>query len=112
MNTQKDNFPLSIALSFEKLFDDYRSNINSDNDLLKERAHRVLKIADEYPILTDGIVNNEELSKMMPQVDIILEDPFSSMLGRNEIKIASFPFHQTFFKSSQRYRSPAFPAAR
>ena len=104
MKTGAGNFPLSIEVSFKKLFDDYRINLNSDNDLLKERARRVLKIADEYPILTKGITTDKELEGMMPQIDIILEDLFSSMLGRNEIKVASFPFHQSFFKSSQRYK--------
>ena len=104
MKTAAGNFPLSIQVSFKKLFDKYQSNLNSESDLLKERARRVLKIAKEYPILTDGIKTDAELSKMMPQVDIIMEDLFSSMLGKNEIKVASFPFHQSFFKSSQRFK--------
>ncbi len=96
MKIQKDSFPLSIEVSFKKLFDEYRLNLKSDNELLIDRAKHVLAIADEYPILTEGISTNKELNKMMPKIDIILEDLFSSILGKNEIKAASFPFNQIF----------------
>ena len=104
MKTEAGNFPLSVQVSFKKLFDNYQTYLNSENDLLKERASRVLKIAGKYPILTEGIKTDEELSEMMPQIDIIMEDLFSTMLEKNEIKVASFPFQQSFFKSSQRYK--------
>jgi len=103
MKTQKDNFPLSIELSFKKLFDEYRTNLDSSNILLKQRAKQVLAIADEFPVLSDGIKTEVEVKKMTPQIDLILEDLFSSILGKNEIKVASFPFHNQFFKTSKRY---------
>jgi len=103
MKTQKDNFPLSIELSFNKLFDKYRTNLDSSNVLLKERAKQVIAIAEEFPILSDGIKTDAEVKKMVPQIDLILEDLFSSILGENEIKVASFPFHNEFFKTSKRY---------
>ena len=103
MNTQEGKFPLRIEVSFKKLFDNYRRNLDSSNSLLKERAKQIISVADEHPILSNGITNDEDLKKMMPQIDLILEDLFSSILGKNEIKVASFPFHNHFFKSSKRY---------
>jgi len=104
MKREITNFPLSVQVSFEKLFNNYKSQLNSKNDLLKERANRVLKIAKKHPILTTGIKTEKELYDLMPQIDIVMEDLFSTMLGKNEIKVASFPFHQSFFKSTQRYK--------
>ncbi len=103
MKTQEDNFPLSIELSFKKLFDEYRNNLDSNNVLLKERAKQVIAVAEEYPILSEGIKTKAEVKKMAPQIDLILEDLFSSILGENEIKVASFPFQNEFFKTSKRY---------
>jgi len=103
MKTQEGKFPLSIQVSFKKLFDVYRSNLDSGNELLKERSKSVLAIADEYPVLTEGISNDADLEKMKPQIDLILEDLFSSVLRSNEIKVAAFPFHNYFFKSTQRF---------
>lgn len=103
MKTKEDIFPLSIELSFKKLFDEYRTNLDSSNILLKERAKQIIAIAEENPILSDGIKTEVELKKITPQIDLILEDLFSSILGKNEIKVASFPFHNEFFKTSKRY---------
>ncbi len=103
MKTQEGIFPLSIEVSFKKLFDEYRTNLDSTNILLKQRAKQVLAIAEEFPVLSEGIKTDTELKEMAPQIDLILEDLFSSILGKNEIKTASFPFQNHFFKTSQRY---------
>jgi len=104
MKVQKEDFPLSINLSFKKLLDVYRANLEGNNDLLKNRAEQVLAIAKENPSLETGIPNEKEMHNLLPQIDIVLEDLFSSILTKNEIKAASFPFQQNFFKSSQRYK--------
>jgi len=103
MIKQEEIFPLSVEVSFKKLFDIYRSNIDSSNPLLKERALQILDIEKKYPMLSEGISNQNLLEKLQPQIDLILEDLFSSLLEENEIKVASFPFQQKFFKSSKRY---------
>ena len=103
MKTLEDNYPLSVSVSFNKLFEEYEKNINSDNILLKERARQILEIAKAYPILTKGIDNDTDLEKFAPQIDLILEDLFSSIVSKNEIKAAAFPFHNHFFKTTPRY---------
>ena len=104
MKTKKGKFPLTIEVSFKKLFDVYRSNLDSENELLRERAKYILAIAEKHPILSNGISNEVQLSELMPQIDLILEDIFSTILTKNEIKVASCPFQHTHFKSSQRYK--------
>ncbi|MFT4697425.1 MAG: hypothetical protein ACI9SJ_000548 [Flavobacteriaceae bacterium] len=105
MNVEKEDFPLSISLSYKKLFDLYRIHLESDNVLLVTRAKQVLTVAKEYPILESGIPDLKEMEKLLPQIDFIMEDLFSSILGNNEIKAASFPFQDSFFKSTQRYKN-------
>ena len=103
MKTLEDNYPLSISVSFNKLFEEYKKNINSNNILLKERAKQILEIANAYPMLTEGIDNDADLERLAPQIDLILEDLFSSIVSKNEIKAAAFPFHNHFFKTTPRY---------
>ncbi len=45
MKATKENFPLSMMVSFKKLFALYRTNFDSENELLKERARQILAIA-------------------------------------------------------------------
>jgi hypothetical protein len=97
-------FPLKIEVSFKKLFDSYRSQMNSGNELMLERFEKILKVEEEYPILTKGISKEAELKKYMPQIDLILDDLFNPMLTKNEIKGVSFPFNESFFKTTQRYK--------
>lgn len=101
--TQRD-FPLDIEISFKKLFDSYRDKMDSGSKLLRARAEEVLKVADEFPILSEGFTSEKQLKKYQPQIDIILEDIFSSVLQANEIKVATIPFQEFTFKSSQRHK--------
>lgn len=104
MNSSKENFPLKVEIGFKKVFDQYRERLSSNNKLVKQRAEVILDIAEKYPELSDGISEKESLNKYLPQLDLILEDIFSSILENNEIKVASAPYSDTIFKSSERYK--------
>ncbi len=99
------DFPLDIWISFSKFFEQYRGFLESDNALLRDRAERVLKIAEEYPELDEGIQEEERMLELLPQIDLVLEDSFAQLLQQNEIKIATIPFHNTVFKSTSRYQN-------
>ncbi len=103
--TTNQDFPLDIEISFKKLFAMYRENMKTGSDLLKARAAEVLKIADEYPELTSGLKNITDLEKFQPQVDLVLEDLFANVLQKNEIKVATIPFQQSIFQSTERYKN-------
>ncbi|MBZ0326137.1 MAG: GAF domain-containing protein [Altibacter sp.] len=105
MITKKNDFPLSIRISFSKLFEKYEANLSSKNELVQQRAKRVLDIAKAYPKLSEGFLNEKEVLKNQSQIDLVLEDLFSSVLQENEIKVASIPYQYFIFKSSQRYRN-------
>ena len=105
MKVTQDTFPLSIKIGFKKLFDSYRSHLDSSNVFVKRRAEEILKIADEYPVLSEGISTQAEIETYQGQLDLILEDLFSSILENNEIKIATVPYQELIFKSSKRYQT-------
>ena len=102
MDVLTEYFPLDIKISFKKLIDIYRTNLNEENPLVVKRAKQVLKTVAEYPQLLDGITYQDSY-KYIPQIDHILEDLFSPMLQDNEIKIACLPFNNTAFKATRRY---------
>ncbi|MDH7443998.1 GAF domain-containing protein [Aquimarina sp. 2201CG14-23] len=105
MKVLEHDFPLDIRISFSLFFDQYREFLNSDNELLRERAKSILKIAKEYPELEDGITSEERVKELLPQIEYVLEDSFSQILQKNEIKIATIPFNNTVLKSTQRYKN-------
>ena len=101
----EEDFPMQIHVSFEKLIESYRSYLTDDSDtLLKERAERVIKIAEEYPALTEGLTDIDQVKALQPQIDLIFADLFSDILQQNEIKIACLPFNEFIIKSSRRYQ--------
>ncbi|GAA0733524.1 hypothetical protein GCM10009430_47760 [Aquimarina litoralis] len=105
MNVLEHDFPLDIRISFSLFFDQYREFLHSENKLLRDRAQSVLKIAQEYPELEEGITSEERVQELLPQIELVLEDSFSQILQKNEIKIATIPFHNTVLKSTERYKN-------
>ncbi len=103
--TTTSQFPLKIEVSFRKLFSSYRQNLDSMGGFQRKRAEEILKVAEEYPVLSDGFDNEEELGKHQEQVDLVLEDFFADILATNEIKIASIPYRFVIFKSSERFKN-------
>ena len=104
MITNTGDFPLTTYIGFSKLFDHYRPLVESGNSLQRDRAKAILKIEKEYPILSSGLSSIEEIKKYKEQIDLILEDVFSSPLSTNEIKAATTPFNELTFKASKRFK--------
>ena len=98
-------FPMQIEIGFKKLFDTYRAKLESKDAFVRNRAEAVLKVADEYPILTEGITSEKELETYREQIDFIMADLFSEVLQTNEIKMATIPFQELIFKSTERYKN-------
>lgn len=100
-----EDFPMEIHISFEKLLEDYKAHLSSEDELLQQRAKRFIEIAQAHPQLIEGIDTPEDLSKLQPQIDLLLADLFSEILTNNEIKIASLPFNEGIIKASKRYKN-------
>ncbi|WP_405206042.1 GAF domain-containing protein [Aquimarina sp. LLG6339-5] len=105
MKVLEHEFPLDIRISFSSFFDQYREFLKSDNKLLRDRAESILKIAEDYPELEEGIKTEERVQELLPQIEFVLEDSFAQILQKNEIKIATIPFNNTVVKSTERYKN-------
>lgn len=97
--------PLILKVSFNKLLNQYKDLILADNDFIAANARRVLKIAEDNPILTEGFSALEVFNTYEKEIEGILQDAFSPILTKNEIKTASVPFHDLIFNSSERFKS-------
>jgi hypothetical protein len=97
--------PLVIKVSFNQFLNQYENLIEADNDFIAANARRVLKIAEDHPILRDGFSDLAILKKHEKEIEGILQDAFSPVLTKNEIKTASVPFLDVIFNSSQRFKS-------
>lgn len=98
-----EDFPMQINISFEKLINNYKEHLKSGDQLLKDRALRVIDIAAQHPALIDGLSSPVQLEKYKPQIDDLLADLFSEILTHNEIKIAVLPFNESIIKATKRY---------
>ncbi|TJY37873.1 GAF domain-containing protein [Pontimicrobium aquaticum] len=97
--------PLELKVSFDKLLKHYEVLAESDDELILEKAKRILKIAETYPELRKGFSETSILKKRKKEISVILQDSFSPVLTKNEIKTASVPFHNLIFNSSDRFKN-------
>jgi hypothetical protein len=97
--------PFQLKVSFNKLLNHYEELSKSDDEFIAAKARRVLKTAEGYPELRDGITDPQKLITREKEIRVILQDSFSPILTNNEIKTASVPFHNLIFNSSERFKS-------
>ena len=79
--------------------------VRSEDEFISAKAKRVLKTAEAYPELRNGFSNINTLEERKKEISMILQDSFSPVLTKNEIKTASVPFHNLIFNSSERFKS-------
>ncbi|MFT5846128.1 MAG: hypothetical protein ACI902_000167 [Psychroserpens sp.] len=107
MNDINENIesPFTLKVSFDKILQHYEVLSRSDDKFIAAKARRVLKTAEGFPELRDGITNPQDLITRQKEISVILQDSFSPILTKNEIKTASVPFHNLIFNSSERFKS-------
>jgi GAF domain-containing protein len=97
--------PFILKVSFAKLLKYYEDLSKSSDEFVAAKAKRILKHQESYPILKDGFSNTSLLDKYRKEIKFILQDSFSEVLTKNEIKTASVPFHNLIFNSSERFKN-------
>ncbi len=97
--------PLVLKVSFNKYLNQFENLVQADNDFIAANARRVLEIADKNPILREGFSELSLIKTHEKAIEGILQDAFSPILTKNEIKTASVPFHNVIFNSSERFKS-------
>lgn len=97
--------PLKLQVSFNKLLQHYENLAKSSDEFIAAKAKRILKTADAFPELRSGFSDISILNERKKEIGIILQDSFSPVLTKNEIKTASVPFHNLIFNSSERFKN-------
>jgi hypothetical protein len=104
INNQTE-MPMLLKISFNKLIEQYEEMAKSEDKFLVAKAKRVLDAQRPYPELRDGFIDYKLLDTYKEQIAVILEDSFSNVLTKNEIKAASVPFENVIFNSSERFKN-------
>ena len=97
--------PFVLKVSFNKFLKHYEDLSKNNDEFIATKAKRILKYQEPFPILRDGFSKTSLLDKYKNQIKFILQDSFSEMLTKNEIKTASVPFHNLIFNSSDRFKN-------
>jgi len=97
--------PMLLKISFNKLIEEYEDMAKSKDKFIAAKAKRVLDAQRPYPELREGFTDYTLLETYKEQIAIILEDSFSGVLSKNEIKAASVPFENVIFNSTERFKS-------
>ncbi|GLB48534.1 GAF domain-containing protein [Neptunitalea lumnitzerae] len=105
MKSLEQNMPFKFLISCEKLFAHYETLVDSDNELVANKATYIMGIAEKYPILREGFDDVSLLKELKEPLNILLKDIFAPTLSRNEIKIASTPFQEVVLYSSDRFKN-------
>jgi hypothetical protein len=97
--------PLNLQVSFNTLLQQYEALTKSDDEFIVAKAKSILKTADQFPELRNGFSDISILKIREKEIRFILQDTFSPLLTKNEIKTASVPFHNLIFNSSERFKN-------
>ena len=97
--------PFILKISFNKLLEYYERLAKSKDEFIAAKAKRVLKAQRSHPVLREGFSDVSLVETYRNEIDIILQDSFSPVLTKNEIKTASIPFHDFIFNASERFKS-------
>ena len=105
MKNQLKDFPLDIKISFHKIIQQFREQVENENSsIAKKYKEEVLQYVSSFPQLEEGIDDPADLKKYQDPIRILLNDLFPAILSNNEIKAVSLPFHNIIFNASQRFR--------
>jgi hypothetical protein len=106
MKNQLRDFPLDIKISFHKIIEKYREQVQIEtSSIAKSYKEKVLEYVNSFPQLEEGIDDPADLKKFQDPIRILLNDLFPPILTNNEIKAATLPFHNIIFNASKRFRN-------
>jgi len=106
MKNQLQDFPLDIKISFHKIIEQYKLQVEEEqSSISKEYMEKILAYVSSFPKMEEGIDDPNDLAKYKDVIKILLDELFPNILTRNEIKAASIPFHNLIFNSSQRFKT-------
>ncbi len=103
--SQPKELPLRAYLSFEYLFKKLESYINDKEHPYYRSSKKVLKIAEQFPELWEGIQDLDQLGKYEEVIRLITEPLFPEPLQSNEIKAIVMPFRYIGLRPTTRFNN-------
>ncbi|MNK01441.1 hypothetical protein D3C87_192410 [compost metagenome] len=104
MDSEQDNStPLIASISFHKVLETLEKIAESDVDYRSNYAKALLKHAEPFPELREGIADVSLLEKHEKLIKNLLADLFPTALTKNEIKAAAIPFFNFTFNRTERF---------
>lgn len=104
MDSEQDNStPLIARISFHKVLETLEEIAESDVDYRSNYAKALLKHAEPFPELREGIADFSSLEKHEKLIKNLLADLFPTALSKNEIKAAAIPFFNFTFNRTERF---------
>ncbi|WP_417352289.1 GAF domain-containing protein [Flavobacterium alkalisoli] len=98
-----ENSPLTAQISFHKVLEKLEEIAESDVDYRSDYAKALLRHAEPFPELREGITDLTLLDKHKLLIKNLLADLFPTALTHNEIKAASIPFFNITFNHTERF---------
>ncbi|MDO1501589.1 GAF domain-containing protein [Winogradskyella maritima] len=103
--TQDIETPFNIKIGFNKLLKSYEAMLDSDDEFAVRKAKEILAVAEQNPVLREGFDDPKYFEELKSEIATVMQDCFSSVLTLNEIKVATIPFQNVVFNSSQRFKN-------
>lgn len=105
MKNKSEDLPFRIKVSFQKVIEAYKERYKTeDKKLAKKYLEDLLEYIQEFPELSDGIENIEEIEKYDEPIQILLDDIFPNVLTNNEIKAATVPKYDIVLSQTNRFK--------
>ena len=105
LGIQESESPLTRLISFDKLLRRYDDMAKGSDVFKAKKAQHILDAQAPFPELREGFTDTTLLKKHKAVIRIILQDVFSEVLTRNEIKAASLPFEDIIFNATDRFNT-------
>ncbi|WP_367268978.1 GAF domain-containing protein [uncultured Flavobacterium sp.] len=102
---QLDSSPFNVHIAFHKVLENLEEIAESDIEYRSDYAKALLRHAEEFPELREGITDFKFLDKHKDLIENLLADLFPSALTKNEIKAVAIPFHNITFNHTERFQN-------
>lgn len=97
--------PITYLISFDKYLRFYDHLVEEGTPDQQAKAKRILEAQQPYPELREGFPDVDKLYEYKEVLDVVLQDAFSEVLSKNEIKALSLPYVDVLFHPTIRLQN-------
>jgi hypothetical protein len=101
---QFEKNPFQQCISFHVLLDHLEKVAREETGYAAERANALLKEAEAYPKLREGMSEQWEIDEHITVIKHLVADLFPAPLTHNEIKAVTIPFQNILFNRTERLK--------